>query len=281
MRKRTCARTGNWIVSIAYAPAVGQIGCFRRQNSVGMALSREFLAQNGLSKPTTGAQVVDIVDPTPRVCARMSKIRRISCAPATTNSAKLGFSLATSSSGEHWHVPWGMPTTARKDLPLSRKGSHGPSAPRNTDESPELLRVKGELLLLQGRSQRCGDGRGSLPASARLGAPARRAVLGTARRHELAQLLRDQARAADALALRQPVYDRFSEGFDTADLKPAKALIDSLTQRAGARRDEVALTRLNSQGGRFAGGNCRQKAIPTLFLPSETADLPDRRLVSD
>jgi hypothetical protein len=42
-----------------------------------------------------------------------------------------------------------------------------------------------------------------------------------------AQLLRDQGHPADAKALRQPVYDRFSEGFDTADLKAAKNLLDA------------------------------------------------------
>jgi len=35
-------------------------------------------------------------------------------------------------------------------------------------------------------------------------------------------LLRDQGRSANALALLQPVYDRFNEGFDTADLKTQK-----------------------------------------------------------
>jgi predicted ATPase len=44
----------------------------------------------------------------------------------------------------------------------------------------------------------------------------------------LAQLLRDQSRAADAVALLRSVYDRFTEGFDTADLKAAKVLLDSL-----------------------------------------------------
>jgi len=48
----------------------------------------------------------------------------------------------------------------------------------------ELLRIKGELLLLQGAARSPGGGRGSLPAGARLGASARRALLGTARRHE-------------------------------------------------------------------------------------------------
>jgi predicted ATPase len=44
----------------------------------------------------------------------------------------------------------------------------------------------------------------------------------------LARLLRDQGQSADALALLQPVYDRFTEGFDTADLRAAKALLDAL-----------------------------------------------------
>ncbi|HEY2538183.1 MAG TPA: winged helix-turn-helix domain-containing protein [Stellaceae bacterium] len=44
----------------------------------------------------------------------------------------------------------------------------------------------------------------------------------------LARLLHDQGRPADALALLQPVYDRFTEGFDTADLKTAKTLLDAV-----------------------------------------------------
>ena len=39
---------------------------------------------------------------------------------------------------------------------------------------------------------------------------------------------RDQGRSVEAFALLQPVYDRFTEGFDTADLKAAKALLDEL-----------------------------------------------------
>ena len=92
---------------------------------------------------------------------------------------------------------------------------------------PELLRVKGELVLLQERptGSRC---RRLFPASTRLGAPAGRPVMGTARRGEPRRLLRDQGRSAEAVALLQPVYDRFTEGFDTADLKAAKELLDAL-----------------------------------------------------
>jgi predicted ATPase len=83
----------------------------------------------------------------------------------------------------------------------------------------ELLRVKRELLLMQ-------DASGAAPAAEDL---FRRALDG-ARRHEalswelhaatnLARLPRDQGRAAEALALLQPVYDQLTEEFETADLK--------------------------------------------------------------
>jgi predicted ATPase len=92
----------------------------------------------------------------------------------------------------------------------------------------ELLRIKGELLLLQGAQE----------AAARAEDHFRRA-LDWARRQgalswelrgaaSLSRLLRDQGRSADGIALLQPVYDRFTEGFDTADLKAAQELLDEL-----------------------------------------------------
>ena len=54
----------------------------------------------------------------------------------------------------------------------------------------------------------------------------------------LARLLRDQGRSADALALLRPVYTRFTEGFDTADLKAAKALLDALAEPVGLRASQ-------------------------------------------
>jgi predicted ATPase len=44
----------------------------------------------------------------------------------------------------------------------------------------------------------------------------------------LARLWRDQGRRADALDLLAPVYGRFTEGFDTPDLKEAKSLLAEL-----------------------------------------------------
>jgi predicted ATPase len=42
----------------------------------------------------------------------------------------------------------------------------------------------------------------------------------------LARLLRNQGRPSDATACLQPIYDRFTEGFSTADLIAAKQLLD-------------------------------------------------------
>ena len=44
----------------------------------------------------------------------------------------------------------------------------------------------------------------------------------------LARLLSNQGRNAEALGLLAPVYSWFTEGFDTPDLKEAKALLDEL-----------------------------------------------------
>ena len=89
----------------------------------------------------------------------------------------------------------------------------------------ELNRHKGELLLLQGHY--------------RGGRDRYRKALGIAREQEarlwelraavsLARLRRDQGRHAEARDLLAPVYGWFTEGFDTADLKKAKALLDEL-----------------------------------------------------
>jgi predicted ATPase len=93
---------------------------------------------------------------------------------------------------------------------------------------PELLRIKGEVLL-----QQAGD-RAAAAAEdcfdqAREMARDQGALFWELRvALSLARLLRGQGRSADAVGILQPVYDRFTEGFETADLKSAKALLDTL-----------------------------------------------------
>ena len=93
----------------------------------------------------------------------------------------------------------------------------------------ELLRVKGELLLLQGTPGATalaeGHFRQALDWARRQGALSWELRAATS----LARMLSDQGRSAEARALLQPVYDRFTEGFATADLKAAKALLAELS----------------------------------------------------
>jgi predicted ATPase len=46
----------------------------------------------------------------------------------------------------------------------------------------------------------------------------------------LARLLAKQGRRDEARAMLAKIYGWFTEGFDTADLKDAKALLDQLSQ---------------------------------------------------
>ena len=93
---------------------------------------------------------------------------------------------------------------------------------------PELLRLKGELFQLQ-----------STPPSADVSETLFRQAQEEAHRQEtlswelraatsLARLLRKQGHSDDAVATLQPVYNRFTEGFGTADLVTAKQLLDEL-----------------------------------------------------
>jgi hypothetical protein len=93
----------------------------------------------------------------------------------------------------------------------------------------ELLRIRGELLLSRGRSGAAAAAEGlfrqALDWARHQGALSWELRAATS----LARLLSDQGRSADAVALLRPVYDRFTEGFATADLKAAKVLLDQLS----------------------------------------------------
>ena len=90
----------------------------------------------------------------------------------------------------------------------------------------ELNRQKGELLLRQGQSEAAE----TLYRKALSIAEAQGAKLWELRAAaSLSRLWGEQGRRVEARDLLAPVYGRFNEGFDTADLKQAKALLDELT----------------------------------------------------
>ncbi|MBV8132135.1 MAG: hypothetical protein JO282_06445 [Alphaproteobacteria bacterium] len=93
---------------------------------------------------------------------------------------------------------------------------------------PELLRIKGEVLLQQARDQSIAAAEesfhGALESARQQGALFRE-VRGAL---SLARLRIKQNQQKDARQILAPVYDRFTEGFDTADLKQANSLLQQL-----------------------------------------------------
>jgi predicted ATPase len=87
----------------------------------------------------------------------------------------------------------------------------------------ELNRHKGQLLLRQGHPETAEE----LYRKALSIAEEQEAKLWELRAAmSLTRLRRDQGRHAEARDLLTPVYGRFTEGFETPDLKDAKALLD-------------------------------------------------------
>ena len=53
--------------------------------------------------------------------------------------------------------------------------------------------------------------------------------MGTARDHQPRAIAREQGRRDEARTMLADIYGWFTEGFDTADLKDAKALLEELS----------------------------------------------------
>jgi tetratricopeptide (TPR) repeat protein len=91
---------------------------------------------------------------------------------------------------------------------------------------PEVLRIKGKILLLSQQDEAAKDHFGrALHLAHRQGALSWELRIATS----LARLLRDQGHCAEARQLLASVYGRFTEGFGTADLLAARRLLDELT----------------------------------------------------
>jgi tetratricopeptide (TPR) repeat protein len=90
---------------------------------------------------------------------------------------------------------------------------------------PEILRMRGELRLKPGlREQAERDFRESIALARKMSAKAweLRTTM------SLARLLQKEGRRREAHTMLAEIYNWFTEGFDTADLKDAKALLDEL-----------------------------------------------------
>ncbi len=91
----------------------------------------------------------------------------------------------------------------------------------------EAYRLQGVLLLHQA-GRRCSPGRSLLPAGSHHSPPPAGQILELRAAMSLARLWQQQGKRAEARALLAPIYDWFTEGFDTADLQEARALLEAL-----------------------------------------------------
>jgi predicted ATPase len=91
----------------------------------------------------------------------------------------------------------------------------------------EIYRIKGDLLL-SGSQPEPAQAEAAFHDALEVARRQRAKSLELPAATNLARLLRNQGRRDEGRALLQPVYDWFTEGFDTADLKDARALLDEL-----------------------------------------------------
>ena len=90
----------------------------------------------------------------------------------------------------------------------------------------EINRIAGEIVLKS--HERDGAKAKLFRARTRYRASTASKILGTARGNEHGAALARSRQAGEARDLLAPVYGWFTEGFDTLDLKEAKALLDAL-----------------------------------------------------
>jgi hypothetical protein len=168
------------------------------------------------SKAVVGIKRGGVVAGLPLLRNALDKIREIGC--AVYHTTLLGFlAEGLASAGQ---IPEGLATIEAALALCERSEERWWVA--------ELLRIKGELVLAQGA-----------PQAAAAAEKYFLQALDWARRQEtlswelraatsLARLQHQQGRSGDARGLLAPVYARFTEGFGTADLRAAKALLDTL-----------------------------------------------------
>jgi predicted ATPase len=139
-----------------------------------------------------------------------------------TKSTGLGrpYGLAYLTEALAWHGDRAAALAALQEgLEIARTtGEHGWDA--------ELHRLAGTVLLAEGK---LNEGEASLQQAIRVAQAQQAKSLELRAVRDLARLWGEQGRRQEARDFVAPVYGWFTEGFDTADLKEAKALLDQLT----------------------------------------------------
>ena len=109
-------------------------------------------------------------------------------------------------------------TVAKEGLEVQEKTGYG-------HWDAELHRLEGIALV---GLRRLEEGQGAFEEALRIARKQQAKSYELRAATSLAQLWGEEGRRADARGLLAPIYGWFTEGFDTADLKEAKALLDEL-----------------------------------------------------
>jgi predicted ATPase len=126
---------------------------------------------------------------------------------------------------------------SREGLEATAEGLRMAQLTRNGFADAELRRLKGECLLMEWAQETSGFEDDTLNALAAEASGCFREAIEVARRQKarswelratvsLARLLEKQGHRDEARIMLSEIYNGFTEGFDTADLKDAKALLD-------------------------------------------------------
>ena len=108
----------------------------------------------------------------------------------------------------------------------------------NRSNEPETHRLKGEVLLRQNASN-AAEARNCFERAIEIARRQSAKSWELRATMSLARLLRDTGRRDEARVLLAEIYNWFTEGFDTADLKDAKALLDELSGYVPSSEEQV------------------------------------------
>ncbi|MCZ6862881.1 MAG: adenylate cyclase, partial [Alphaproteobacteria bacterium] len=116
-----------------------------------------------------------------------------------------------------------------KALDAIEKGSGFAKASGEQWSDSELFRMRGAALALRDGVDGNDEAEGCLRCAIDVARSRQAKSFELRAATSLARFLRDQGRSAEAYETLVPIYDWFTEGFDTPDLKDAKVLLDELS----------------------------------------------------
>ena len=102
----------------------------------------------------------------------------------------------------------------------------------------ELYRLRGEILLSLGRRS---EAESELQTALKIAQHQHARLWELRAATSLARHWRDEGKYSEAYALLQPTYSWFVEGFETTDLKEAKALLDTLSDLSGSHAHKARI----------------------------------------